>query len=53
MRTMTCECGHTLTADNDEELLVQARRHVESDHPEMGISDDQLRELVAANAHDA
>ena len=53
MRTMTCECGHTLTADNDEELLVQARRHVASDHPATGISDDQLRQLVAAKAHEA
>ena len=53
MRAMSCDCGKTLTGDNDEELLVQAREHMQSDHPEMQASDDQLRELVGARAHDA
>ena len=50
---MTCECGHTLTGESDEELVVGVRRHVEMDHPDMDPSDEQLRELVAASARDA
>ena len=53
MRAMTCDCGRTLTAQNDEELLVRAREHVADDHPDMQASDDQLRELVATRGHDA
>ena len=53
MRAMTCDCGTTLTAESDEELVAQAREHVDADHPDMGASDEMLRGLVASKAHDA
>ena len=53
MRAMDCECGHHLEAEDDERLIEEGRAHIGEEHPEMDVSDDQLRELVAANAYDA
>jgi hypothetical protein len=39
-----------LTAETDEDLVEQALRHRDEFHPEM--TDEQIRELVAANAYD-
>ena len=52
MRVMQCECGHVLRGESDDELVRQGRQHVDQEHPDMGLSDDQLRELIAANARD-
>ena len=52
MRVMQCECGHMLRGETDDELMEQGRRHVAEMHPELGMSDEQLRELVTANARD-
>lgn len=38
------------SAETDDELLEQVRRHRDQHHPEM--SDDDVREIVAANAYD-
>ena len=48
-----CDCGETLSAANDDDLFRAAREHVQRDHPELELSDDQVRELVAAKAYDA
>jgi predicted small metal-binding protein len=53
MRVIDCDCGKTLQAANDEDLAKEARVHVEQDHPDMQLSDDQVRELVASKAYDA
>jgi len=53
MRVIDCDCGQTLQAANDEDLAKEARAHVDKDHPEMELSDDQVRELVASKAYDA
>jgi predicted small metal-binding protein len=53
MRAIDCPCGHRLEGENDEELVQKAREHVDSDHPEMERTDEQLREQIAANAYDA
>ena len=43
-KVINCECGYTVRGDTDEELLSQARAHIESDHPDMvgQVSDDDL-----------
>jgi hypothetical protein len=38
------------TGQTDEDLIEQARRHRDEYHPEM--TDDQIREVVTANAYD-
>ena len=52
MRAIDCPCGHRLEGVDDEELFRLAREHVHRDHPEMERTDEQLRERVAADAHD-
>ena len=53
MRLIDCDCGATLQAANDDDLLRVAREHVEQEHPDMQLSDDQLSELVTSRAYTA
>jgi predicted small metal-binding protein len=53
MRIIDCECGHTLQAANDDDLFKEARRHIEEAHPDMDLSDDQVRGLISSQAYDA
>lgn len=41
MRAPVCECGRHLEAAHDEELFERAREHVDRDHPDTGLSDEQ------------
>lgn len=52
MRALDCGCGRHLEAESDEELYRQARAHVDQDHPEMQLSDEQVREIVSGGAYD-
>ena len=52
MRAMACSCGYHLEAANDEELFEQARVHVDKDHPEMDLDDEQLRNILAEGAYE-
>jgi hypothetical protein len=51
MRALDCECGKHLEA-HDDELYGQVREHVDRDHPEMRLSDEQVVGLVAEGAFD-
>jgi predicted small metal-binding protein len=53
MRVIDCECGKTLQAANDEDLAEAVRDHVEEEHPDMEMSDDQVEQLVSSQAYDA
>jgi predicted small metal-binding protein len=53
MRVIDCECGKTLQAANDEDLTRAVREHIAEDHPDMDLSDDQVGEMVGAQAYDA
>jgi hypothetical protein len=54
MRVIDCnECGDTIKAANDEELVRQLDRHMGSDHPDIEWSGEQTQELIAAQAYDA
>ena len=53
MRVIDCDCGVTLQAANDDELATAVKRHVESDHPDMQLDDDQVHQLVADKAYSA
>ena len=52
-RCIDCPCGHLLRGADDEELFRLARNHVDSEHPEMGRTDAELRARIAADARDA
>ena len=53
MRVIDCDCGRTLQAANDDDLVKATREHVDSEHPDMQLSDEQVRELVAGRAYEA
>jgi hypothetical protein len=53
MRAIECPCGHRFEADDDEGLFRLCREHVDRDHPGMSRTDEQIRERIAADAHDA
>jgi len=52
MRAIDCPCGHHFEAADDEELFRLCREHVEREHPEMRRTSEQIRERVAADAHE-
>ncbi len=53
MRVIDCDCGQTLQAGNDDDLVKETRAHVDEVHADLEMTDDQVRELVAARAYEA
>jgi hypothetical protein len=52
MRALDCDCGRHLEAADDQKLFDKAKEHVNRDHPEMRLSAEQVREIVAEKAYD-
>ena len=53
MRIVDCDCGRTLQAANDDDLVKQVRAHADEAHADLQLTDDQVRELVAQRAYEA
>ena len=53
MIAIDCPCGHHFEAEDEEELFRLCREHVDSDHPEMERTDDQIRERIRGDAYQA
>jgi hypothetical protein len=51
MRAVECPCGEHLEARNDEQLLEEARRHSDREHPDQ-YSEADLKRIVATDAYD-
>jgi hypothetical protein len=52
VREMHCACGNRLVADDDERLMRQFLTHAHEVHPEMDLTEEQAREMVASQASD-
>ena len=52
MREMHCACGNRLVAEDDEGLVQQTLTHVREVHPEMDLTEEQARQMVASQASD-
>lgn len=52
-RQVACQCGHEVAADDDSALEGEVARHIEGDHPDLSVSRDEIRSMVAAQASDA
>jgi len=52
MRALDCDCGQHLEGADDQKLFNKAKEHVNRDHPEMQLSAEQIREIVAEKAYD-
>jgi hypothetical protein len=46
-------CGETLSAANDDDLVGCARRHMEDQHADTEVDEQQVREMVDRGAYDA
>ena len=53
MRMLDCECGQTLQAATDDELVQAARQHVDDEHPDMDLSEEDIRRMVSEQAYEA
>ena len=53
MRVLECACGERLKAADDVKLYEAARDHMDREHPEKGVSDEQVLNLIEANAYEA
>jgi predicted small metal-binding protein len=53
MRVIECnECGETISAADDQELMGRLSAHLDEEHEE-SLEADELEELVADEAYDA
>ncbi len=52
MRGFDCACGAHLEAADDEALISAGRAHLDEVHPEMVLSDDELRAAMAGGIYD-
>jgi predicted small metal-binding protein len=52
VKALDCSCGQHLEADNVEELFERTREHVDSEHPEMELSDEKVRQIVDRGAYE-
>jgi Protein of unknown function (DUF1059) len=51
MKVIDCDCGKTLQAGNDDDLVAEVRAHADEAHPQ--LSDEQVRQLVAERSYEA
>jgi predicted small metal-binding protein len=53
MRVIECnECGETISAANDEELVRHLAEHMKAEH-EQELEEDEVTDLVHEQAYDA
>lgn len=52
-REFSCRCGETLRGEDDQKLFEAVRQHADQRHPEMGMSDDRIRQGIQTMARDA
>jgi hypothetical protein len=53
MRVIDCDCGKTLQAGNEDDLVAQMRAHTDEEHQDSGLTDEQVRQLVADRSYEA
>jgi predicted small metal-binding protein len=47
-RQITCECGHTVLGDTEDELVARTLEHLHQDHPQLAgqIGRDEIVALI-------
>jgi predicted small metal-binding protein len=53
MRVIDCDCGVTLQAGNDDDLVRRVREHLAADHAGAVLDEAAIRALVARRAYAA
>ena len=52
MKAITCDCGAELRADEAHALADKIQEHVRADHPDRELLDDDVLQLITAEARD-
>ncbi len=52
LRARLCECGQHLEGSDDRALCEAVKTHIEQAHPGKRLTDEQVRELVKAEAYE-
>ncbi len=52
MRELHCVCSSRLVAQDDQELTQEVLTHAHEVHPEMDLTEEQAKEMVASQASD-
>ena len=54
MRVIECNfCGEALSAANDDDLVRVFRRHMDDQHSDTGVDEEQARGAVERSAYEA
>ncbi|MFL5821504.1 MAG: hypothetical protein ACJ76S_12560 [Solirubrobacteraceae bacterium] len=54
MRVIECNfCGEVLSGANDDDLAQAVRRHMDEQHSDAGVDEEQAREMVESDAYNA
>ena len=54
MRVIECNfCGEVLSGANDEDLVDGVRRHMDAQHADASVQDDQIQGMIERGAYDA
>ena len=49
---LDCFCGQYLEGGSDEELFSLTQGHMDQEHPNVRMTDEQIRRMVAEGAYD-
>jgi len=52
MRGIDGPCGHFVEAEDDDALVGAIKSHAAEVHPELDMTEDQIREAVASGARE-
>ena len=52
VRELHCACGNRLVAQDDQQLTREVLTHAHEVHPEMDLTEEQAKEMVASQASD-
>ncbi len=47
---IACQCGHEVSAADDDQLVSALRGHLDQDHPTLDVPDEALRAQVASGS---
>ena len=53
MRVIDCDCGKTIQAGSDEDLIKAVRAHSDEAHADLGLTDQQVQDMVTERAYEA
>ena len=53
MRVIDCDCGKTIQAGSDEDLIKAVRAHSDEAHADLALTDQQVQEMVTERAYEA